>query len=313
VAAARVGGGHEVAFVDATPLVEAAGLAERLLVTLDARPRAGTSTIVALADAVSARPVLVVLDNLEHLPGAASAVADIVRCGPAVRVLATSRVPLHMRGEHVFPLHPLPVPPPRRGMAETPEQATPALELFVDRVTAADSRFTLAPDALAASAAICRRLDGLPLAIELAASWVPVLGAVGLLERLDRALELLHEPGRDRPVRHLSLRATIAWSDALLSEPGREAFRRLAIFRGGFAPAAAVAVLSAFEACDDVSVLRRLAELPTRACSRSAGARRVRRASGCWRPSVSTPWSSSAPQPRWVRAGPRTRVMSRRS
>ena len=196
----------------------------------------------ALAAALRARQVLLILDNCEHLLPAAPLVADLLAACPRVVVLATSRAPLRLRAEQQYPVPPLAVPEAACDADPDALARQPAVALFAQRAAAAAPGFALTPDTLGATAAICRRLDGLPLAIELAAAWVKVLPPGALLARLGRALPLLTGGARDLPARQRTLRETIAWSDALLAPGERALLRRLAAFAGGWTLAAAEAV-----------------------------------------------------------------------
>jgi predicted ATPase len=230
------GGGREAFFVDAGPLADAALIPDRLASAMGIRPAPGQTAADALGAAVAGKELIVVLDNLEHLPGAAPVVTELLRSGPGLRLLATSRTPLHSRGEYLYPVAPLAVP----GRAAELAEPAPAVMLFADRAAAADPAFELTAGNVAVVTEICRRLDGLPLAIELAASRVRVLPPASLLARLDRRLDLLAGSAGDRPARQQTLRATIDWSYQLLDDATRRAFRALAVFRGGWSlPAAA--------------------------------------------------------------------------
>ena len=242
-----------VFFVDAAPLADAALIPDRLARAMGVGAAPGQSSVVALARAVGDRPLVAVADNLEHLPGAAVVVIELLRIGPGLRLLATSRAPLHARGERLYPVPPLPVP----GAGATSDSAaqTAAVKLFADRAAAADPTFKLTAEDVPAMAEICRCLDGLPLAIELAASRARVLPPVSLLARLDRRLDLLRRAAGDRPARQQTLRATIDWSYQLLDGATRATFRALAVFRGSWSlPAAAVV-------CDQVDEVTLLGEL----------------------------------------------------
>jgi predicted ATPase len=184
------------------------------------------------------RRALLVLDNFEHLLGAARFVATLVARCSNVTVLATSRAPLAVRGEQELPVPPLAMPAPN----EPDASASEAVQLFVQRARAVRPGFSLDADALYAVAEICRRLDGLPLAIELAAAWARLLSARAILARLPHRFSLLHAQVADRPARHRSLRAVIDWSYALLSNEERALFDRLAVFTGGVSVEAAAAV-----------------------------------------------------------------------
>jgi predicted ATPase/transcriptional regulator with XRE-family HTH domain len=190
------------------------------------------------------RQLLLVLDNFEHVVEAAPLVAHLLGACPGVKILVTSRVRLRISAEHE-----LAVPPLR--LAEIDERApvdtaaaSDAVRLFVARAQAVKADFALTAENAAIVEAICRRLDGLPLAIELAAARVKVLPPRALLTRLEQRLPLLTGGGRDLPARQQTMRATIAWSHDLLTPEEQVLFRRLAVFAGGFTLDAAVAVSS---------------------------------------------------------------------
>ena len=254
IAAQVAGGGREAYFVDAAPIGDAALIPERLAGVMGVRPAPGQEATDALAHAVTGRRVIVVLDNLEHLADAARAVTELLRIGSGLQVLATSRTSLHCRGEHLYPVAGLAVPRPSVG----PPESAAALELFADRAAAADPAFELTAANVSAVAELCRRLDGMPLAIELAASRARILPPASLLARLDRRLDLLAEPGGDRPRRQQTLRATIDWSYQLLDQATRHTFRALAVFRGGWDLSAAAVVC---DQADDIALLAQLGVL----------------------------------------------------
>jgi predicted ATPase/DNA-binding SARP family transcriptional activator len=187
------------------------------------------------------RELLIVLDNCEHLVDACARLAQEVVGGcPGVRILATSREPLTTAGERVYPVTPLPVPSPSIGMGDA--LAVPALRLFADRAAAAVFGFRLTAGNLPAVAEICRRLDGLPLAIELACARLRTLPAAELAARLDDRFRLLTGGSRAALPRHQTLLAVVEWSWDLLTEAERTLARRLAVFGGGATPEAAEAV-----------------------------------------------------------------------
>src|SRR6266513_1862530 len=196
--------------------------------------------IAALRD----RRMLLLLDNCEQVIDAAASVAAAVLTGvPRVNILATSREPLGVTGEREYRLGPLGSPPTSSGLTAAEATAFPAVQLFVERVTAIVEDFALT-DANAQSAAeICQRLDGLPLASEFAAPRVEVLGVEGLAVGLDRSLPLLRARRRTMIPRHRTMRAVIDWSYGLLSEAEQRFFRALGIFAGGFTVEAAAAVV----------------------------------------------------------------------
>jgi predicted ATPase/DNA-binding winged helix-turn-helix (wHTH) protein len=196
----------------------------------------------SVADALRAKQLMLVLDNCEHLVEAAARMAEaLLRANPAARVIATSREPLRVEGEWVYPVPPLAVPAEGSPDGEDPLRYA-AVRLFVERARAAAPSFSLDARVAAATAGICRRLDGIPLAIELAAARVAVLGIAGVAARLDDRFRLLAGGRRTAMPRHQTLRATLDWSYELLTEPERVVLRRLAIFAGGFTLQAASAV-----------------------------------------------------------------------
>jgi len=186
---------------------------------------ASSDLIETLATALRPRELLLVLDNVEHLRASAPIFVELLSRAPRLTVLVTSRVVLHLTGEHVYPVEPLP--------------EGPAATLFVERAREADPRFRAGAADEQAIGRICARLDGLPLAIELAASRVRTLSPVELLGRLEPRLPLLTGGPRDLPARQQTLRATLDWSFELLDEDERRDLARLAVFAGGFTAKAA--------------------------------------------------------------------------
>jgi predicted ATPase/DNA-binding winged helix-turn-helix (wHTH) protein len=188
---------------------------------------------------------LIVLDNCEHVIDSAALVAEtILKAAPQVSILATSREPLHAEGEWQHRLGPLPVPPMRDGINAAEALTYGAVELFSERAGASGSEFVLRDADTPAVCEICRRLDGLPLALELAAAQVAVFGVQGLARALNDRFAALTRGRRTVLERHQTLRATMDWSYDLLSDAERTVLRRLAVFRGDFAMRAAVAVAS---------------------------------------------------------------------
>ena len=192
-----------------------------------------SSAVAAVAAALQSRPTVVVLDNFEHLLPASPVVADLLATCPKLTVLATSRAALRISAEQEFPIPPLQVPNPR-GEHPTEDPATnAAVQLFVTRAQAVVPEFALTPDSATAVAAICTRLDGVPLAIELAAPRMRLLAPSALLERMNRSLDMLTGGAGDLPPRQRTLRATIAWSHNLLDAQEQTIFRRLGVFVDG--------------------------------------------------------------------------------
>jgi predicted ATPase/DNA-binding SARP family transcriptional activator len=196
----------------------------------------------ALAEHLRAKQLLLVLDNCEHLQAAAPAIAELLAAAPGLRVLATSRAALNLPGEQTLSVPPLPLPdlarlPPPAVLAEVP-----AVALLLARTRALNPRFQLTSDNAADLAAICVRLDGLPLAIELAAARLKLLAPRDLQRRLERRLALLTTGSRDLPERQQTLRATIDWSYRLLDVAEQIWFERCSVFVGGWALADAEAL-----------------------------------------------------------------------
>jgi predicted ATPase/class 3 adenylate cyclase len=187
---------------------------------------------------LSPKTTLLLLDNFEHLLGAANTLADLLARAPRLTVLATSRSPLRLPGEHVYPVAPLSTQSVLDGWSA-------GAELFRQRATASGA--PLEESDRSAVTDICARLDGIPLAIELAANRIRTLGLGELARRLDHRLDLLTGEARGRPARQRTLRSTIAWSYDLLGEAEQRTFRALAVFRGGWSVAAAVAMCGVAE------------------------------------------------------------------
>ena len=233
-------------FPDGAAFVGLASLGDPALVvptvsrSLGAAEAEGRTPRESLVDHLGDKGLLLVLDNFEHLLEAAPEVAALIdACGGLV-VLATSRAPLRIRGEREYPVPPLALPPSTRSAAEEEVLASPSGRLFVERARASSPGFTLTHENAEAVAAICWRLAGLPLALELAAAKARFLSPPHLLARLDRALAT--EGARDLPPRQRTMRATLDWSYDLLTEAEKALFRRLSAFAGGFTLEAAETV-----------------------------------------------------------------------
>ncbi|MFF5428098.1 MULTISPECIES: BTAD domain-containing putative transcriptional regulator [Streptomyces] len=216
-----------------------AALAEALTTALGIRDDTltGPTPLHCLTETLRDRTLLLVLDNCEHLTApVAHLAAHLLRTAPAVRLLATSQEPLGVPGEQVRAVPPLDLPPPvppAEGPAPDALLRSGAVRLFVARATAAVQDFALTADNAAAVAAICRRLDGIPLALELAATRLKVLGPQGLLDRLDDRFRLLTAGPRTAPARQQTLRAMIDWSWELLTASEQIVLRRLAVHADG--------------------------------------------------------------------------------
>jgi predicted ATPase/DNA-binding winged helix-turn-helix (wHTH) protein len=217
--------------------------------------------LVGLVAGLRDKRMLLLLDNCEHVIDAAASLAAAVLIGvPRVNILATSREPLRVAGEREHHLGPLDSPPTSSGLTAAEAAAFPAVQLFVERVTAIVEDFALTDANAAPVVEICQRLDGLPLAIELAAPRVEVLGVGGLAARLDHSLPLLGPRRRATTARHQTMRAVVDWSYGLLSEDEQRFFRALGIFAGGFTVEAAAAV-ALDPATTRIDAIDRLADL----------------------------------------------------
>ena len=238
----QVAGEHkssDVIFIDLSPVTDSNLVAAQIASAMD-MPTANTRAIVSdLISRIGDHPLLIVLDCCERvLDGAYASVLALLRCCPNLRILATSREPLGLSNEIVYRLPSLDVPPIDEdlGAGETYS----ALELFVARASTADARISIADDDMKAAADICRRLDGIPLAIELAAARAPLLGVSGLRDHL--SVLSLDTAARDVPARHHTMTAAIEWSFRLLNERERRLMRRLSIFAASFTLECAEAV-----------------------------------------------------------------------
>jgi predicted ATPase/transcriptional regulator with XRE-family HTH domain len=182
-----------------------------------------------IIDALMTRSALIVLDNLEQVLDAAGELAALLSACPTLKLLATSREPLCLRWEHVYVVPPLGIPGARSTVSLDVVRSVPAVDLFVQRAQAADESFSLTAANVTAVSSLCSKLDGLPLALELAAARIRALPPEMLLDHVDRQLDLF-QASRDAPPRQQTLRHTLDWSHGLLSEPERVLFRRLAVF-----------------------------------------------------------------------------------
>src|SRR5215203_6354274 len=216
---------------------------------LDVRETGHRSLLDGIAHVLQGKAALLILDNFEHLLTSAPVVAEILARCPHLTCLVTSRTLLRVMGEHAFPVPPLPLPPTAGSLSAERAYSSPAVRLFVTRAQAVRPDFEMTAANAAAVEAICRRLDGLPLAIELAAARVRHLTPEELASRLvgevrGAALRMLTGGPRDAPDRQQTLRYAIAWSYDLLTPAEQMLFRRLAVFVGGFTLEAAEAVVN---------------------------------------------------------------------
>ncbi len=242
-----------VRFTALAPLTDAVRVVPAIAQTLSVRNAGPALLQENVTAALRDQRVLLILDNFEQVLGAAPAVAELLAACPHLVLLVTSRAALHLRWEQQIPVLPLGLPDRQQSADVRSVSAAPAVALFVERARAVRPEFSLTPSSAAAVAAICRRLDGLPLAIELAAVRIAVLSPQNLLERLQGTqpwasstdagpLSLLGAGARDLPERQQTLRRAIGWSYDLLDEREQALFRRLSVFVGGCTIEAAEAI-----------------------------------------------------------------------
>jgi predicted ATPase/DNA-binding SARP family transcriptional activator len=231
-----------VVFVDLTPVRDPARVIPAIAEAIGVREDGSRALEVSLAASLRDRRMLLVLDNAEQVAVAGPAIAQLLERAPSLKALITSRVVLRLRGEREYPVQPL-------GVAEA---ESPAVRLFISRARDVQPNFTLTDDNAATVTEICRRLDGLPLAIELAAARSRVLSPQAILNRLNDPLALLTTGAADLPERQRTIRATIQWSYDLLNPFEQQVFDRLSVFVGGWTLDAAEALLGDFAQPVDV-------------------------------------------------------------
>ncbi len=222
-----------VAFIALADVTEPADFLPTLADALDVKEAEGRTLGDGVVSLIGDKKALLLLDNLEQVVSAASEVAGLIESCPGLRIVTTSRAPLRIAAEREYPLAPLALPPSSDPDSTESLMEYPAVALFVERARTTRGSFELTPANAGAIAAVCRRLDGLPLALELAAARLRLLSPEALLERLDHALQVLTSGPRDIPERQQTLRATIDWSHSLLTESEQRLFRRMAVFAGG--------------------------------------------------------------------------------
>ena len=231
-----------VYFVSLAPIRDVGLVAHAIAQVLNVKQSGSESSIAALKTALRDKRLLLVLDNFEHLLPAAPLVSDLLAAVPYLTILVTSREILRLYGEQEFAVPPLRVPDLKQRTSAEALQSCEAIELFIQRAHAAQPTFALGDDNAASVATICVHLDGLPLAIELAAARIKFYAPQMLLMRLSNRLEALGEGARDLPARQRTLRATLAWSYDLLTLEEQGLFARLGVFAGGFSAASAEAI-----------------------------------------------------------------------
>lgn len=258
-----------VAFIALAPLRDPALVLFTIARTLGLREVEGQTPSDTLREHLREKRMLLVLDNFEHLLQAAPHVSQLIESCPGPVVLVTSRAPLRVRGEQEYTVPPLALPPSARQTTEDEVLAAPAGRLFVERARAASPTFEVTTENAGTVAAICWRLAGLPLALELAAANVRFLEPADLLPRLDQALSTAW--ARDVPQHQRTMRVALDWSHDLLSEPQQGLFRRLSLSPGGLSLEAAEAVGATKESGEVLGLLGTLVEHSLVQATRSAG------------------------------------------
>ena len=257
---------HGPLFVDLTPIADIDAFLPTLAESLNVRETSDVPLLKRISASLRERNLLLVLDNFEQVINAAPHILSLLVGAPALKILATSREALHVSGEYEFPLDPLLLPESTSSLSEvsldnknTLEAFSdyPAVQLFVQRAQAVQPSFKLTDENAAAIVDICRRLDGLPLAIELAAARIKTLSPQTMLQQLDRRLDWLTRGSGDANLSRRTLRETMEWSYNLLSEPERVLLRRLSVFSGGWTLRTAESVCADSTAGVTETILRR--------------------------------------------------------
>jgi predicted ATPase/class 3 adenylate cyclase len=266
-----------VFLVALAPVTDSAGVPSALAEALSAARQAELGPLRAAHEHLKAREILLVLDNVEHVRDAVPLFSELLAAAPGLRILATSQAPLHVSAETVVPLAPLGLPVGEQADIEAFAE-TPAVALFVNRARAADPTFTLSAANAAAVGDLCRRLDGLPLALELAAARVRMAGVDGLLRALGRGVEALGRGNRELPERQRGLRAALDWTVSLLDDEQRELFAGLGAFASAWTLEQAERLFGAnLDVWEAMAALLDFSLVQTRGDGRLTMAERVRR------------------------------------
>lgn len=242
---------HGVLFVDLTPVRKPQFLFPAIARALNIHDASSTTAEEAVQSALAEKCQLLILDNFEQVVDAAPLLLPLLAPVPDLRILVTSREVLRLRGEREFHLKPLPVPEPHQNTSLERLIDIPSIKLFVERAQAVNPEFKLDEKNASHAAEICSHLDGLPLAIELAAARTRAMPLTSIIEQVNRRFEWLSHGARDLPAWRQTLQGTVEWSLALLSDSERALFRRLAIFNGGWT------LESAIEICHDANLCKR--------------------------------------------------------
>ncbi|MGB7876459.1 MAG: tetratricopeptide repeat protein [Anaerolineales bacterium] len=246
-----------VYFVDLAAIRDPALVATTVAHTVGMREGGGRPPLEKLKDYLADKHTLLLFDNFEQIIDAATVVADLMAAAPGIKALVTSRIPLQLRGEHEYPISPLALPL-GNCRSRTDVLANEAVALFRQQAQSVQPNFEITDENCLAVVEICRRLDGLPLAIEIAAARIKMLQPQALLKRLDQSLKLLVAKAKDLPDRQQTLRRTIDWSYELLEPEAQNLFIRLGIFSGGFTLEAAEGVCNPDEEMDIFSGIETL-------------------------------------------------------
>jgi len=267
------------ALVELAPVGDATLVTEAVAAAFDVRPLPGQELVEAVGDFLASRTLLLVLDNCEHLLTATAALADtLLRAAPHLAIVATSREPLRVAGEVVFRVPSLHIPDPERPLALDRLAEYEAVSLFVERAAASSPGFVLDAENAEDVARICLRLDGLPLALELAAARLGALTPAAIAARLDDRFRLLRSGSGAAPTRQQTLAATLQWSHDLLEPDEQLLYRRLAVFAGGFELEAVEEVCAGagLETAETADALARLVEKSLVAVEDGENGRRYR-------------------------------------
>jgi predicted ATPase len=223
-----------VFFIELSAIQQASLIASTIAQPLDVKETDGKPSVEALKDYLRDRNMLLVLDNLEHLPAAGPILAELLAAAPRLKMMVTSRALLHLNLEREYMVPPLAAPETLTQVSTGELAGNEAVRLFVERARVVSPNFALTDENARSVAEICVRVDGLPLAIELAAARVRILSPRAILSRLDHRLQLLTGGARDLPTRQQTISGAMDWSYDLLSDGEKQLFRRLAVFAGGF-------------------------------------------------------------------------------
>src|SRR6478736_7643940 len=225
--------GGNIVFAPMASLTAAEEVIPSLANILGVKEAEGRNFLKGISTVIGDRKALIVLDNLEQVISVAPQIAELISNCPNLKIVATSRTPLKIRGEYEYALAPLLLPSAKKIDSVDHLLTFPSVSLFVDRAQKVNAGFRLTSDNASDVVQICQRLDGLPLALELAAARTRMMSVKQLLQRLEHALDILTSGAKDLPERHQTLRATIDWSHSLLTESEKNLFCRMAVFNGG--------------------------------------------------------------------------------